>query len=123
VTGAFGNPDESARDISFRVQAQADVPKAAIHDLIRTTDSLTEIQNTVHAGCAVRLEQASAGAGMNPVADSPVIVPYRKLEEKPRKSEPRASVARSAAGRPANDSALAAMSGTRLTRAASARPV
>jgi len=58
VTGTFGNPGEPARDISYRVQVQADVPKATIDDLIRTTDSLTEIQNTVRAGCAVRLEQA-----------------------------------------------------------------
>jgi uncharacterized OsmC-like protein len=55
VTGTFGNPGEPARDISYRVQVQADAPKATIDDLIRTTDSLTEIQNTVRAGCAVRL--------------------------------------------------------------------
>ena len=53
--GTFGNPGEPARDISYRVQVHADAPKATIDDLIRSTDSLTEIQNTLRAGCAVRL--------------------------------------------------------------------
>jgi uncharacterized OsmC-like protein len=58
VTGTFGNPGDPARDISYRVQVRAEPPKATIDDLIRTADSLTEIQNTLRAGCAVRLEQA-----------------------------------------------------------------
>jgi organic hydroperoxide reductase OsmC/OhrA len=55
VTGTFGDPGEPARDISYRVQVHADAPKATIDDLIRATDSLTEIQNTIRAGCAVGL--------------------------------------------------------------------
>jgi organic hydroperoxide reductase OsmC/OhrA len=55
VTGTFGNPGEPARDISYRVQVCADASQAAIDDLIRATDSVTEIQNTLRAGCAVRL--------------------------------------------------------------------
>jgi organic hydroperoxide reductase OsmC/OhrA len=55
VTGTFGNPGEPARDISYRVQVHADAPKATIDDLIRTTDAVTEIQNTVRGGCAVKL--------------------------------------------------------------------
>jgi len=55
VTGTFGNPGKPARDISYRVQVQADAPQATIDDLIRTTDAVTEIQNTVRGGCAVRL--------------------------------------------------------------------
>ena len=58
VTGTFGSPGEPARDITYRVQVRADAPQAEIDDLIRTTDAVTEIQNTVRAGCAVRLEQA-----------------------------------------------------------------
>ena len=58
VTGTFGNPGEPARDISYRVDVQADDPQAEIDDLIRTTDAVTEIQNTLRTGCAVRLEQA-----------------------------------------------------------------
>jgi hypothetical protein len=34
----------------------ADAPKTTIDDLIRATDSVTEIQNTLRAGCDVRLE-------------------------------------------------------------------
>lgn len=55
VTGTFGNPGEPARDISYRVQVHADAPKSAIDDLIRATDAVTEIQNTIRAGCSVKL--------------------------------------------------------------------
>src|ERR1700735_1585980 len=57
VTGKFGNPGEPARDISYHVQVHADAAKTTIDDLIRATDSVTEIQNTLRAGCDVRLEQ------------------------------------------------------------------
>ena len=55
VTGTFGNPGEPARDISYHVQVRADAPQTQIDDLIRTTDAVTEIQNTVRGGCAVKL--------------------------------------------------------------------
>jgi organic hydroperoxide reductase OsmC/OhrA len=55
VTGTFGNPGEPARDISYRVQVRADARQTEIDDLIRTTDAVTEIQNTVRRGCAVKL--------------------------------------------------------------------
>ena len=55
ITGTFGNPGEPAHDISYRVQVHADTTRAMIDDLIRATDSVTEIQNTVRAGCPVRL--------------------------------------------------------------------
>jgi hypothetical protein len=55
VTGTFGNPGEPARDISYRVQVRADARQTEIDDLIRTTDAVTEIQNTVRGGCAVEL--------------------------------------------------------------------
>jgi organic hydroperoxide reductase OsmC/OhrA len=61
VTGTFGNPGEPARDISYRVQVRADAPQAAIDDLVRATDSVAEIQNTLRAGCAVRLVSNNAG--------------------------------------------------------------
>jgi organic hydroperoxide reductase OsmC/OhrA len=59
VTGTFGNPGEAARDISYRVQVRADAPTAVVDDLVRATDAVTEIQNTVRAGCAVRLVVAN----------------------------------------------------------------
>ena len=55
VTGTFGNPGEPVRDVSYRVQVRADAPKAVVDDLIRATDTVTEIQNTLRGGCAVRL--------------------------------------------------------------------
>jgi uncharacterized OsmC-like protein len=55
VTGTFGNPGESARDISYRVQVRAHARQTEIDDLIRITDAVTEIQNTVRGGCAVEL--------------------------------------------------------------------
>jgi organic hydroperoxide reductase OsmC/OhrA len=56
VNGTFGNPGEPAHDISYHVQVRADAPQSTIDDLIRATDEVTEIQNTIRAGCAVRLE-------------------------------------------------------------------
>jgi uncharacterized OsmC-like protein len=55
VTGIFGGPGEPAREIAYRVDVQADAPRLAIDDLVRATDALTEIQNTLRSGCAVRL--------------------------------------------------------------------
>jgi hypothetical protein len=43
------------RDISYRVHVRADAPQAEIDGLIRSTDAVTEIQNTVRTGCAVKL--------------------------------------------------------------------
>jgi len=58
VTGTFGNPGDPGRNVTYRVRVDADAPQETIDDLIRTTDTVTEIQNTLRAGCAVRLEQA-----------------------------------------------------------------
>jgi organic hydroperoxide reductase OsmC/OhrA len=55
VTGAFGNPGEPAHGITYRVQVRANAPQETIDDLIRATDSLTEIQNTLRGGCDVKL--------------------------------------------------------------------
>jgi organic hydroperoxide reductase OsmC/OhrA len=55
VIGTFGNPGEAARDISYRVEVHANASQAVIDDLIRATDSVTEIQNTLRSGCPVRL--------------------------------------------------------------------
>jgi organic hydroperoxide reductase OsmC/OhrA len=55
VSGTFGNAGDPARDISYRVLVRADAPQQTIDDLIRATDSVAEIQNTVRRGCDVRL--------------------------------------------------------------------
>ncbi len=52
-----GGSNENCRH-SYGVQVRADTSQAGIDDLIRATDSVTEIQNTLRAGCAVQLEQA-----------------------------------------------------------------
>jgi organic hydroperoxide reductase OsmC/OhrA len=74
VTGTFGNPGEPARDISYRVLVHADATRAEIDDLIRATDSVTEIQK--HAACWLC---CSVGACVSSVAENPVIVPEREL--------------------------------------------
>lgn len=58
VMGTFGNPGEPAKNITYRVRVDADAPPGTIDDLIHSTDTVTEIQNTLRAGCAMRLEQA-----------------------------------------------------------------
>jgi uncharacterized OsmC-like protein len=55
VTGRFAGPGEPARDVTYRVWVRSDAPQPAIDELIRATDAVTEIQNTLRAGCAVRL--------------------------------------------------------------------
>jgi uncharacterized OsmC-like protein len=58
VTGTFGNPGEPAKNITYRVRVDGDASQETIDDLIRTTDTVTKIQNTLRAGCAARLKQA-----------------------------------------------------------------
>jgi len=56
------HPKEPVRELSLMRQASATAFKCVrMHRnprlmMIRTTDSLTEIQNTLRTGCAVRLE-------------------------------------------------------------------
>ena len=55
VTGEFG--DEGAPGSNFRYQAQvsADAPPSEIEDLIRHTDRVAEIQNTLRKGLKIEL--------------------------------------------------------------------
>ena len=55
VTGTFGSHGEPAHDVTYHVKVRADASQTAVDDVIRATDSLTEIQNTLRPGCAVRL--------------------------------------------------------------------
>lgn len=45
----------AARNISYRARIESTAPKAAIEELLRHTDAVAEIQNTVRAGAAVLL--------------------------------------------------------------------
>jgi hypothetical protein len=55
VAGTFGGPGEPASEITYRAHVQADVSQSEIDDLIRATDALAEIQDTLRSGCTVRL--------------------------------------------------------------------
>jgi uncharacterized OsmC-like protein len=55
VTGAFEGPGEPARDVRYRVRVHSNAPASAIEELVRATDELAEIQNTLRTGCPVRL--------------------------------------------------------------------
>jgi len=80
----LSGPGEPAHNITYRVRVDADARQETIDDLIRTPDTLTEIQNTLRAGCS------AIGAGMSPVTDKPVTIPDRELQEekRPGESEP-----------------------------------
>ena len=61
VTGTFGGPGEPARDITYRVQVEGDASRHEIDELVRATDALTEVQNTLRSGCDVRLATDVSG--------------------------------------------------------------
>jgi len=56
VSGNFGGPGEPASDITYSARVKADAPEAEIAELIRDTDKLAEIHNTLRKGVDVRLE-------------------------------------------------------------------
>ena len=55
VTGEFGGPGEPARKVVYRPAIEADATPAQIEALLRHTDTVAEIQNTLRQGCAVTL--------------------------------------------------------------------
>jgi organic hydroperoxide reductase OsmC/OhrA len=56
----FGEPGAPASQLSYSVTVFARASEAAILDLIRHTDSVAEVQNTLRQGVPVRLEAAKA---------------------------------------------------------------
>lgn len=58
VTGRFGGKGEPAEDIRYRAKVKANVSEEAIADLVRHTDSVAEIHNTLRRGTQVVLENA-----------------------------------------------------------------
>jgi organic hydroperoxide reductase OsmC/OhrA len=56
----FGAEGEPAKQLSFRVTVRAVAPEDAIRDLIRHTDSVSEVQNTLRLGMPVILESFEA---------------------------------------------------------------
>lgn len=57
VEGMFGGPGEPARDIRYSVRVRSAEDKERIAELIRATDRVAEIHNTLRRGCEVQLHQ------------------------------------------------------------------
>ncbi|WP_020605356.1 OsmC family protein [Spirosoma spitsbergense] len=55
VKGGFGGEGEPGSDFTYTVNVTADAPKAAIDELIRYTDNIAEIHNTLRQGLAITL--------------------------------------------------------------------
>jgi organic hydroperoxide reductase OsmC/OhrA len=57
VTGEFGGEGEGARNISYRASVTAKAPREEVLQLMRHTDSVAEIQNTVRRSSSVILSE------------------------------------------------------------------
>lgn len=57
VDGEFGAAGESAKNIRYRAKVKAAASREQIEALMRQTDKVAEIQNTLRQGIDVRLEQ------------------------------------------------------------------
>lgn len=55
VSGTFGAEGEAARDIRYHANVTSSAPRAEIFDLMRHTDAVAEIQNTLRSGVGVEL--------------------------------------------------------------------
>src|ERR1700757_2301585 len=53
VSGEFGGEGEAARNVSYRAQVEARAPREQVLDLMRHTDSVAEIQNTLRQSSPV----------------------------------------------------------------------
>lgn len=60
VRGEFGGEGEAARNVRYRAKVRSEAPEAAILDLMRHTERVTEIQNTLRAGATVLPEHCAA---------------------------------------------------------------
>jgi hypothetical protein len=60
VTGEFGADGEPARDVTYRAKVVADASEDEIRDLMRHTDTVAEIQNTLRAMTPVTLGRIEA---------------------------------------------------------------
>jgi organic hydroperoxide reductase OsmC/OhrA len=60
VDGQFGGPGEPATGVTYRVRVVADAAEGEIAALIRHTDTVAEIHNTLRAGTSVTLDRMEA---------------------------------------------------------------
>lgn len=60
VTGEFGSAGEAAPNISYRASVAAKAPEDEVLDLMRHTDAVAEIQNTLRRSSPIVLSQCEA---------------------------------------------------------------
>ena len=60
VDGDFGAAGEPARNVTYRASVVANASEADIRDLMRQTDVVSEIQNTLRAGTPITLTDTEA---------------------------------------------------------------
>ena len=60
VDGEFGGEGEGARHVTYRATAEADAPREELLALMRHTDTVAEIQNTLRGSTAVALLECRA---------------------------------------------------------------
>ncbi len=60
VEATFGGPGEPARRIAYHAHATGDAPPAELEALLRHTDAVAEVHNTLRAGLPVELRLGPA---------------------------------------------------------------
>lgn len=60
VRGEFGGPGEPGTNIRYSATVTANAPEAQIVELMRHTDTVAEIHNTLRAGASVDLVETAA---------------------------------------------------------------
>jgi organic hydroperoxide reductase OsmC/OhrA len=60
VDGQFGGPGEPARELTYRAKVVADASEDEIRELMRHTDTVAEIQNTLRTATPVTLGEIEA---------------------------------------------------------------
>lgn len=60
VHGEFGGPGEPGRNIRYSATVTASAPEEEILELMRHTDTVAEIHNTLRQGTSVELSEAKA---------------------------------------------------------------
>ena len=60
VSGEFGAEGKAARNVSYRADVVAKAPREQVLDLMRHTDSVAEIQNTLRSSLPVVLAHCDA---------------------------------------------------------------
>jgi uncharacterized OsmC-like protein len=60
VTGDFGSEGEPARNITYRASVDAKAPEETVLELMRLTDNMAEIHNTLRQSSPVLLTECQA---------------------------------------------------------------